>query len=150
MNNFNTDAIATHNFRPHGRVDISIHEEGIIKYLATGPFNKELAEVLAEMDNHATQIFKLKFGQWCELITFQHSCMALEDSLVSLEHHLLDKKDRKIAQLASAFVFTPDIEGHRFMAKKYEQCYRRAGITYRSFNNEKDALKWARACRPKA
>lgn len=139
---YSTDCIATQRFRPHGRVEISLYDEGVIKYLATGPFNKELAEALAKIDNMALHNFSQLFSHWGELVVFEESCMALDDALYLLERHLIDKKQRKTAQLASAFIFKPEIQGRRVMDKKYERCYKNAGIAYKSFNDEISALAW--------
>lgn len=144
MSDFNTNNMTKRQFSAHGRVEIKIFEEGIIEYLAVGPFNLELVEAVSELENEALTCFKEKFGKWCEVVVFEQSSLILEDALILLAEHIKETVENSIGPSASAYVFLPGIEGGNLMSKQYENCYKACGIPYQKFDNEADALDWAR------
>ena len=61
MTTYNTDTIESLKFRPHGNVEWTTLEEGIVIYRAQGPFNKELTEALIELETTVYPEFKEKW-----------------------------------------------------------------------------------------
>ncbi|WP_448212179.1 hypothetical protein [Colwellia sp. MEBiC06753] len=141
---FSTDNTSPRKFRPHGRIELTIFEEGIIQYDALGPFNRELMKALEEVEQGALASFKQNFGKWCEVIIFHDSCMMLEDALAELESYLKELYEHGLAQ-PTAFVFQEGVEGSSLMKPKYKSVYNHAKIPYQDFNTIEGAIHWCRS-----
>lgn len=145
MSKSSTDEVDTLHFMPHGKVEVIFSESDVIIYKAKGPFNSELITALISVEQETLHEYKSRVKSWSEVVIFEKSCMILEDALKNLELYLKTlKSDGKTAQ-ATAFVFLNEVEGCNMMMEKYQQCYIRAGLKYRSFCNEKEALQWAKS-----
>lgn len=145
MKQYTTDAVNTFKFRPHGRIEWTVLEEGIVFYKAHGPFNKELFEALIELESEDFTRMSQKQQKWVEVVLFIDSCFAMPEVKDLYGPFLQSAVNRGIAPTASAFVFTKDLEGAAFSKKIYRELYENAGIGYEEFSEAEPALIWARA-----
>lgn len=145
MSKSSTDQVSPKKFRPHGRVTLEIYESGIVKYKAIGPFNDELIEALGVVEEEMLADCKAKFGRWCEVVVFEESCLSTGEVLQTLEAYLKKMKCDGLDAICSAFIFKDGVEGRDIMPGKYEQCYVNAGVLFKSFTGENEALEWVRS-----
>lgn len=148
MRERSTDDVAYKKFRPHGRIQFSIPEKGIIFSRALGPFNVELFHAIKQIEPSVIEEAKINDGNWCEVVVFEHSCMGLDELIDELGAYLKEIKKRGDAPLATALVFPKDIECAEFMKEKYKKCYVDAGIEFSMFSDEEDAIRWVKTYLP--
>lgn len=139
-----TDSIDTVTFRPHGRVEWAPAEDGIIVYKAYGPFNAELFDAVISLESEDFEKLQKDWGHWVEIVLFIDSCFVMKDAIANYQRFLKQCVDEGAAPIASAFIFTPGIEGANFCNTSYQQAYEYAGVDYHEFDNYEAALVWAR------
>lgn len=140
----NTDCIDTVTFRPHGRVEWAPAEDGIIVYKAYGPFNAELFDAVISLESEDFENLQKEWGHWVEIILFVDSCFVMKDAIENYQHFLKQCVDEGAAPIASAFVYTPGIEGANLSNASYRKAYEYAGVEYQEFEGYEQALVWAR------
>ncbi len=74
------------------------------------------------------------------MIIFEESCMATKEMLVELTCYLKSLKKKNLTPLASAYVFKDEVE--------VQKCYQDAGLNYRAFNNEEEAMAYLKTYLP--
>ncbi|MDT0603398.1 hypothetical protein [Thalassotalea castellviae] len=129
-------------FSAHGRVSLEVINSNIIVYHSKGPFNLELLTALEEVEQNTLQDLKNNAINWCEIVVFEESCMALDEVILGLTDYLKELKANRLSPLASAFVISEGVEGEYVMKDKYEACYREANIDFTVFNTIPDAMQW--------
>ena len=141
MSIYSTDNVNYQIFRPHGRVNLSILDNEIMIFRALGPFNIDLLTSLYEIELDALQEIN---SNWVEIVVFEYSCIALEEVFREFTSHLLAQKASGSIPLASAFVFPKEIDGVLLMTSKYKRCFDDAGLLFKHFDNEKQAMAWVK------
>ncbi|REL26802.1 hypothetical protein DXX93_09595 [Thalassotalea euphylliae] len=141
---YSTDSIVDLHFRQHGIVDLEIPAERIVVYHARGPFNKELAQALAQVERQVCPTFKSKWGYWADLCIFSQSCLVLEEAIESYQDDLKSFKDEGISPIASAFIYPPDVEGRGVAENIYQRLYQFADISYAGFSDFNEGLAWVK------
>jgi len=71
--------------------------------------------------------------------------MAVDNFFLEFGAYLKSMKARGLVPLASAYVFSNDIEGNLLMKDKYKKCYKDAGLVFSTFDNEEDAVLWIKS-----
>ncbi len=141
MTTYSTDRVNYQKFRPHGRVELSITGKNIVTFKALGPFNLEL---LAALDEIESDLIKQIDNNWVEVVIFEHSCLASDEVFVAFTSHLKAQRESAVTPLASAFVFPKEVDGVLLMVNKYQKCFDDAGLRYKQFDNEREALSWVK------
>jgi hypothetical protein len=140
-----TDTTNYKKFRPHGRVEISTVDNKIAVFRALGPFNLELLDALQQIEPVALQAMDIENNSWVEIVVFEQSCLASDELFAEFCLHLTALKASGFSPVASAFVFTDEIDGTLLMLDKYRKCFADAGLVFNDFNNETDAMEWVRS-----
>ena len=144
MVKFDTDSTNTQQFIPHGNV-LLVVEDCIAQYHATGPFNEQLVEAIAQIETSALQNLRNGDNKWAELVVFNKSCLAVPAFLTKLQGYMKEVKDSNEAPSVAAFVIADDVEGAGMMNSLYQKCYQEAGIELSIFQCKDDALSWLKA-----
>lgn len=140
-----TDSFDGKKFQHHGKIIQYVNDSDIIVYRAEGPFNSEILAALDYIENVTLNEFKINIKRWSTIVIFEKSCMALDDLIIGFGEYLKQIKDNGLHSVSTAYVITPEIEGRSLMVKKYQKCFDDAGILFSIFDNEKDALLWAKS-----
>ncbi|WP_028865384.1 hypothetical protein [Psychromonas aquimarina] len=146
MKKYSTDNVSYKTFRPHGRVEFSVVDENIIIYRAWGPFNSEFFSVLEAIEPDALIEVQSNVRSWGEVVVFEDSCMAVDNFFLEFSAYLKSMKARDLVPIASAYVFSNNIEGGLLMKDKYKKCYQDAGLVFSTFADEETALSWIKSC----
>lgn len=144
MRERSTDEADYSKYRLHGRVKFSTPEKGIILSRALGPFNLELLQAFKIVEPIVINEVMASDGKWCEVVVFEESCNGLDKMFAELCTYIKDVKESGDAPLAAVYVFPEDIECAEFMKEKYKKCYEEAGILFSTFNDEEEAIRWAK------
>ena len=144
MEFFSTDLAEDRRFSPHGRVDCHVFADRIVACKAYGPFNKELIEVLARIEESAFKEYKLKWSVWGYIVDFQGDCMLTRDALLLYQRFLNDMQQKGLTPLASAYVFSERAECSALGRTLYEDIHRFAGLRFADFTRFNDGLIWVR------
>jgi hypothetical protein len=139
---FSTDNIDRSKYMPHGRVELTVIEGNIALYTATGPFNEELMQAIAEIEGKALSTLQKGKEDWGELVVFQDNCIALPSFINDLQCYMRELNDLGEAPFISAFVIPNHIKGAGEMNVHYEACYSYAGIEFSIFESEIEAIRW--------
>ena len=144
MNELSTENAGKMHFEPHGKITISVLEDGIVLYRPEGPFNIELVKAYAKVEAPALAEFRTKYTKWCEVGVYEKSCLATDEAMEALKTYLVESRKEGRVIAGSAHVFLEGVEGHLLMPPKYKKCVEAAGVKFKSFTNEADAIAWAR------
>ncbi|MCP4325818.1 MAG: hypothetical protein GY951_01060 [Psychromonas sp.] len=136
-----TDSVNYQKFRPHGRVELSVIDNKIVTFKALGPFNVELVATLREIES---EVLKELNKNWVEVVIFEHSCLAPKEVFIEFTSHLKAQKASGITPLASAYVFSKEVDGLLLMTNEYKKCFDDAGLLYKQFDSESEALSWVK------
>ncbi|WP_448555471.1 hypothetical protein [Thalassotalea montiporae] len=139
---YSTNSIDISQFRQHGIVNLEIPSERVVVYHAQGPFNKELAQALVKIEQQVCPVFKAKWGYWADLCVFSESCLVLEEAIEYYQDYLKSFKAEGLSPIASAFIYSPEVEGRSLAENIYQQLYQFAGVKYAGFSSFEDGLNW--------
>ena len=144
MSDFSTEKTDGNRFKPHGSIEFSILEDGIIKYVSRGPFNKEVLEVLGDIEAKAIEEYKKAHKSWCEVVVFKDSCVATEEANEIYTKYLSEMDEKGNSAIATAFVFEEGVEGRHLMRDVFRECHESVGLLFDDFDTLDDALNWVR------
>ncbi len=139
---FSTECADERRFLPHGRVDGHVLKDRIVVCKAYGPFNKELIEVLACIQQQAFAEYKLKWCNWAYILEFYGDCMLTGDAGVFYQGFLRGLKENGLAPNASAFIFDVNAECCLLGKKLYQDIYHYAGLKFADFSKFDLGLAW--------
>jgi len=148
MKTYNTDNKGYEKFDPHGQITFSIQDKNIIIYHARGPFNVELFKTLEVLLIDVLKEIEKRKGHWVDMIIFEESCMATREMLTELTCYLKSLKKRNFTPLVSAYVYKDEVEGSHIIPTEVQKCYKDAGLNYRAFNNEQEAMAYIKTYLP--
>ncbi len=131
-------------FQAHG--EVSMHVEGcLIRYVARGPFNRELLNAYEREQELLLGVEDLP-AVYADLTVFEHSAMTPLDTLNAYSTYLAMLREQQRAPLVTAYVLPPEVEGKRLMEPLFHDCYRQAGLCLELFDTEKEARGWIARC----
>lgn len=128
-------------FRPHGVIQMEV-SGNIVQYLARGPFNKELNTAYGEVQRKSVLPAMASKGPWGDVTVFVDSALESPSSLEEYARVLQDQVLRGAAPAATAFVIPDNVEGAKVMGPLYARIYADAGLRFKVFNNQAEALYW--------
>lgn len=138
-----TALVAGTRFRPHGRVDMRMHDD-MLQYEATGPFNEEVVDCLAVAQMDALASLNLA-GPWASIGVLLHSAMMTPGGIARYTELMQRPKPPGYEPVATAFVVAPEVEGGRIMAPHFARIYTTIGRPFQIFETMDEARQWARS-----
>lgn len=134
-----TDALPWRGFPAHGRVAFALAANRLSGD-ARGPFNEELVAQLRRLLPSLIQ--QLNGAPWDHLCRFHDSALCSPEALSALGALLTELAQAGMAPRRTAYVMGAEVEGASLMRPLFEQGFQRAGLVFRGFDNEADAVAW--------
>lgn len=129
-------------FPPHGAVDQTVAPiagSQIVYIDATGPFNRELVDLVREVH---TLTFReaAAHGPFGHITTFHVSMLATPDAFTAFAALIAEWKAMGILPIANAYVVGPEVEGVTIVQAHYRRAWE--GTAFEIFDRREDAEAW--------
>ena len=144
MRAYSTDFTEDSLFRPHGRVEWHILEDRRVVYRADGPFNKELFEVLARIEESAFTEYKQRWSVWGCITELHGDCMLTRDAVLFYQSFLHKIKNKGLAPVASAYIFSKCSESGALGRTLYQDIHRFSRFNAANFDEFSAGLAWVK------
>ena len=144
MMRFSTEQAEKRRFLPHGRVDCHVVMDRIVVCKAFGPFNRELIEALAHVEENAFKEYKRQWSHWAYTLEFYGDCMLTPDAGVFYQGFLSKLKKNGLAPVASAYIFDASAECSLLGRQLYQDIYKVAGLKFADFTEFDEGLFWVK------
>lgn len=138
-----TDEVTPSQFAAHGRVEMAFDGD-ILLYEATGPFNRELFESLAQAQLDFLSSAAPR-GPWASICLIRTSALTSPEGLARFEEAVLALNATPYVPVATAFVVPPQVEGGKIMLPLIAALYARAGRPFQGFETMAEARAWVKA-----
>ncbi|MBN2659610.1 MAG: hypothetical protein JXR86_21305 [Spirochaetales bacterium] len=123
-------------FYPHGELHFDV-EDNLMIMTGTGPWNME--SIIQSGEDATKSHLKLYGSRWGLLALLSGQAVHTPDAAEVLVEAV--KKDKENGRTASALVLF-DRENSDFNRHHISEIYRKAGETFRFFNDEESAREW--------
>jgi hypothetical protein len=132
--------------RPTGRVQFSVYDERVLKYVISGCIDKTLLDVYASIHEPALQKIKQEGGRWYAMFVFKNVTEVTDEALDAIYHYLTDLKEKRLLSQYSALVFPNEMTISKDKQLAFMECFNKAGACCKSFDRESVALDWLFSC----
>lgn len=133
-------------FAPHGEFRVG-WRDGVVWWDAIGPFNLEALQRYERMRALARQRWLVK-GRWFGgVIHWHHSALMSPEAFDAYTQGFIAVYSRPHRLAAVAWVADPELEGMRFMRRRFASLFAQYGLPMGEFQHPHEADAWVRAQR---